>query len=60
MLEYLFISVTASAIQNANEEGHNCLSLNPTVPKDFIWDECTFALVPMCANVKYTLNHYTN
>jgi hypothetical protein len=60
MFEYLFISITASAILNAEEEGHNCLSLNPTVQKNFIWDKCTHALVPMCANVKYTLNRYKN
>ncbi|XP_060574578.1 uncharacterized protein LOC132732205 [Ruditapes philippinarum] len=53
-------SVTASAIRNAQNEGHNCLALNPVAPKSFYWEKCTHFLVPMCANVKYIFNHFIN
>jgi hypothetical protein len=60
MFEYLFISVTASAIHYAQNEGRNCFAFNPVNPKSFFWQECTHALVPMCAHVKYIFNHYIN
>ncbi|XP_060574582.1 uncharacterized protein LOC132732208 [Ruditapes philippinarum] len=64
VMKYAFLSiykmnpsVTASAIRYAYHVGYNCLALNPDNPKSFIWDKCTHALVPMCANVKYIFNH---